>query len=103
MPRTPQNFVMSLETLYWQVDPVPDGVLGGGHEVLGVGFYLWPVFFKIDGTTTRVSAARELTGTATVTAETDIGRLVGLSANSSGSTIGSSGWPDTRPPTLISR
>jgi hypothetical protein len=70
MPRTTENFVMSLETLYFTHDPVP-------NSTLETGGYVWPVFFKIDGATAQVSDAPDsmgkLMGTATVSGTTGVG------------------------------
>ena len=80
MPRTTENFVMSLETLYFIHAPVSDSTLASGVHV-------WPVFFKIDGTTAQVSDAPEnlgkLLGTATVSGSTGVGPVCLLKPGSS--------------------
>jgi hypothetical protein len=93
MPRTIENFVMSLETLYFTHDPVP-------NSTLETGGYVWPVFFKIDGATAQVSDAPDsmgkLMGTATVSGTTGVGPVPRWpsrprSANSIGAEPGD--WP----------
>lgn len=73
MPDVPQNAVITLQTLYWK--PGGSGVPGGGAgagegppgapgaDWLGPG--VWPVFFKIDGTSAEVTDEGKLVGTAT--------------------------------------
>jgi hypothetical protein len=72
MPRATENFVMSLETLYFVHDPLPSG-----QDVL-----LWRVFFKIDGVTAEATSGK-LTGTATVSGTTGVGAACRLGIGSS--------------------
>ena len=81
MPHTTQNVAMTLESLFWVPDPLRDQDL---QFQLGV----WPVFFKIDGSTAQVSDAPDtlgkLIGTATVSGTTGVGKLEGnLAVNGS--------------------
>lgn len=74
MAGTTETFVMSLETLYWTADPVPEHVYTDVH--------VWPVFFKIDGGTASVSDAPgsegKLMGTATISGTTGAGPVCRL-------------------------
>ena len=70
MPRPTVDAVMDMETLYWIPDPLRDQDLEADVDV-------WPVFFKIDGTTASVSDAPgsngKLLGTATTSGTTGVG------------------------------
>lgn len=72
MPRSTANAVLNLGTLYWVLDPLRDDDLETDANV-------WPVFFKIDGTTAQVSDAPDsmgkLIGTATITGTTGVGAV----------------------------
>jgi len=72
MPYSAVNAVINLETLYWmpQSLEVPDGAVPDDEGVVN----LWPVYFKIDGSTTQVDAGGQLTGTATVSAQAASGQ-----------------------------
>src|SRR5882757_7113545 len=80
MPRTTENFVMSLETLYFT-----QALVHGGNPSSDV--HVWPVFFKIDGTTAQVSDAPEnlgkLLGTATISGTTGVGPVCRLQPGNS--------------------
>ena len=81
MPRQTATLVMTLEALYWAPDPLRD-------QDLSVNPCVWPVFFKIDGSTAQVSDQPEtlgrLIGTATVIGTTGTGRIGGsLAVNGS--------------------
>jgi hypothetical protein len=73
MPRSTQNLVITLETLNWVPDPLRT-------QKDGFGFYpgVWPVFFKIDGSTALVSDSPDtfgnLLGTATVSGTSGTGK-----------------------------
>ena len=73
MPRATQSFVLRLDTLTWQVDPVADAPQGGNDRVQGVTLYAWPVFFRVDGATTSVDADGKIHGRATVVGLPDTG------------------------------
>jgi len=81
MPRPTVNAVMDLETLYWIPDPLRDQNLESDVDV-------WPVFFKIDGTTASVSDAPEnkgkLLGTATTSGTTGVGAVGRLKVGRAG-------------------
>jgi hypothetical protein len=71
MPRATTSFVLRLDTLTWQVDPVADDPQGG--DVQGVTLYAWPVFFRVDGATTSVDVDGKIHGRATVVGLPDTG------------------------------
>ena len=71
MPRTTENFVLSLETLYFAPDPKSPTYAGNDA-------HLWPVFFKIDGATAQVDNSGKLTGTATVSGTAGVGPVCRL-------------------------
>ena len=83
MARTTENFVMSLEALYWDYSPVHhppgEGPVPGANVVSDV--HVWPVFFKIDGATAQVPDSQgKLIGTATVSSTTGVGPVCRLSS-----------------------
>ena len=84
MPRTTETFVLSLDTLTWHVDPLPDDTSRLRHgDVLGFTFHLWSVFFRLDGATVSVDATGKLMGTATVVGQPDLGSELTLAPDGS--------------------
>ena len=71
MPRTTNHFVLNLTTLNWQV-PLSSPIFGPPPPP-PIPVVFWPVFVKIDGNTTQVSAQATLTGSASVTGTTGVG------------------------------
>jgi hypothetical protein len=73
MPRTTNHFVLNLTTLNWQV-PLSSPIFGPPPPP-PIPVVFWPVFVKIDGNTTQVSAQATLTGSASVTGTTGVGSV----------------------------
>jgi hypothetical protein len=85
MPRFPQNFVLSLDSLTWDT----------AADLPTADFHLWPTFFKVDGTTASVDKMLKVMGTATVTGATGAGPGVSLAPGDSVAIPGEIGqWAD---------
>jgi hypothetical protein len=81
MPRT-TSFVMSLETLYAVKIPTQPGNWQAPQN-FSAAVNVWPVFFKIDGSTAQVTEAGKLVGTATVNGFDGVGAQTVLQPGSS--------------------
>ncbi len=72
MPRT-TSFAMSLDSVYAD-KAIADDRFGSHNWPTPV--HVWPVFFKIDGSTTHVDALGKLVGTATVDGTEGVGPVI---------------------------
>jgi len=84
MRRTTNHVVLNVNTLLWQLPfPPPFPPPPPPYPPLPISLAVWPVFARIDGNTTQVTAQATLMGSATVIGTTGTGSLGTLGPNSS--------------------